>query len=154
VFSLGVVLYEMATGERPFRGDNEAALISSILRAAPRTPSAVRSGLPQGLDELAACCLEKDPGRRYSTAGELHTALRKLEEARGSGVAAPVRSSLQASVGRAYRTPLIGREEELAAAEARRARREAPRSRSVAVDAVSELREGRTRRRCGPFGRS
>jgi hypothetical protein len=114
VFSLGVVLYEMATGERPFRGDNEAALISSILRDAPRTPSAVRSGLPQGLDELVACCLEKDPGRRYSTAGELHTALRKLEEDRGSGLAARVRSSLGASVGKAYRTPLIGREEELA----------------------------------------
>ena len=68
LFSLGVVLYEMATGERPFRGDNSVSVLSSILqgRAALRSPSSSATS-PSDLSRLIRRCLEKDPGRRIQT---------------------------------------------------------------------------------------
>jgi eukaryotic-like serine/threonine-protein kinase len=78
IFSLGVVLYEMATGERPFRGETSADLISSILRDQPPPTHEVNRDLPRHLDRIVAHCLEKDPDRRFQTAKDLRNELQSL----------------------------------------------------------------------------
>jgi eukaryotic-like serine/threonine-protein kinase len=71
IFSLGVVLYEMATGQRPFRGQSYAELASSILRDNPSLVTEVRPGLPADLAQIVRCCLEKDPKSRIQTARDI-----------------------------------------------------------------------------------
>jgi eukaryotic-like serine/threonine-protein kinase len=97
IFSLGVILYELATGQRPFRGDSSAELLSSILRDTPRPPGELRPGLPTGLDRLIGRCLEKDRDRRYATAHDLAMDLGELQRDPTSptkpAAAAPFRTS-------------------------------------------------------------
>jgi serine/threonine protein kinase/Tfp pilus assembly protein PilF len=79
IFSLGVILYEMASGQRPFQGNSSAELLSSILRDTPRPPGELRPGLPAGLDRLIGRCLEKDRDQRYATAHDLALDLGNLQ---------------------------------------------------------------------------
>jgi len=81
LFALGVVMYEMATGTRPFRGNNPLELISSILHDAPRPVTEMRRGLPVRLERVIDRCLRKDSARRFQSALELHES---LEELRGT----------------------------------------------------------------------
>ncbi|HUF78189.1 MAG TPA: protein kinase, partial [Thermoanaerobaculia bacterium] len=85
IFSLGVVLYEMATGERPFAGETSADLISSILRDMPPPPAESNRRLPRHLDRIVAHCLEKDPDRRFQTAKDLRNELQSLRQEIESG---------------------------------------------------------------------
>ncbi|MCU0242562.1 MAG: protein kinase [Vicinamibacteria bacterium] len=78
VFSLGIIIYELLTGQRPFQGGNLAELISSILRDAPRSISTLRPQTPPALKLIIKRCLEKAPKDRFQSAGELHAALRAL----------------------------------------------------------------------------
>ena len=78
IFSLGVVLYEMATGRRPFTGDSSPALISSILRDAPLPVSGSRPDLPEPLGGVLSRCLDKDPRQRYQSALDVRHALEDL----------------------------------------------------------------------------
>ena len=71
IFSLGVLFYEMATGERPFQGDTSPALMSSILKDVPQPIVDVRHDLPRHLGRILNRCLEKDPQHRYSSATEV-----------------------------------------------------------------------------------
>jgi serine/threonine protein kinase/Flp pilus assembly protein TadD len=80
IFSLGIILYEMATGERPFRGETSADLISSILRDSPRPVTKIKVDLPNHLGRIVGRCLEKEPGRRYQTALDLRGELEHLRE--------------------------------------------------------------------------
>jgi serine/threonine protein kinase/Flp pilus assembly protein TadD len=80
IFSLGIILYELATGQRPFRGDTSADLISSILRDSPRAVTQVKVDLPNHLGRIVSRCLEKEPARRYQTASELRGELEHLQE--------------------------------------------------------------------------
>jgi TolB-like protein/Tfp pilus assembly protein PilF/tRNA A-37 threonylcarbamoyl transferase component Bud32 len=91
IFSLGVVLYEMATGGRPFSGDSSPALMSSILRDEPKPLSRLRPEMPDGLSRLVGRCLEKRPGDRIQTASEILAELKALCRAHesGAGVSAP-----------------------------------------------------------------
>ena len=73
IFSLGVLLYEMTTGERPFRGASPAALVSSILRDEPQLPT--RPDISPSISSVIADCLQKDPARRVQTARDFRTAL-------------------------------------------------------------------------------
>lgn len=66
VFSLGVVLYELLTAERPFRGSTFQDIIASILRDDPRPPSAIAHEVPPWVDSLVLRCLEKDPAARFA----------------------------------------------------------------------------------------
>ncbi|HJY89614.1 MAG TPA: serine/threonine-protein kinase, partial [Candidatus Acidoferrum sp.] len=72
IWSLGVLLYEMATGRRPFRGNTAYELSAAILRE--RAP-AITPPLPPALQGVIDKCLDKDPGQRYQSAGEVHAAL-------------------------------------------------------------------------------
>ena len=77
IFSLGVVLYEMATGRRPFREQSSAALCAQILRDAPSAVTDVRAELPDELSRVVQRCLEKDPQRRIQTARDVRNQLRE-----------------------------------------------------------------------------
>jgi pimeloyl-ACP methyl ester carboxylesterase len=76
IFSLGVVLHEMATGERPFKGESSASLIAAILTESPAEAASLRSELPPDFGRIISKCLEKDPEKRYRSSGELVEALR------------------------------------------------------------------------------
>ncbi|MCG6927582.1 MAG: protein kinase [Acidobacteria bacterium] len=78
VFSLGAILYELATGERPFRGETSADLISSILRDRPRELTELRADIPDHLGRIVRRCLDKDPARRYQTGRDLQIELEDL----------------------------------------------------------------------------
>jgi serine/threonine-protein kinase len=78
VYAAGVVLYEMATGRRPFDQRLPSALTDDILHAIPSPPSALRPQLSPKLEEIILKCLEKDPENRYQSAKELTVDLRRL----------------------------------------------------------------------------
>src|SRR5215471_9644469 len=80
IFSFGAVLYEMATGERAFRGDSKLSTLSAVLRDNPAPPSQVAAGVPRELDRIIARCLRKDPARRFQDMPDLIVALEELKE--------------------------------------------------------------------------
>ena len=90
IFSLGVMLYEMATGRRPFQGETPPALISSILKDSPTPVTEERPELPHHLGWVISRCLEKDPERRYQTAKDVRNELEALKKEVESGVTVPV----------------------------------------------------------------
>jgi tetratricopeptide (TPR) repeat protein len=71
LFSLGVVLYEMATGALPFPGDRTAEVFDSILKRIPPAPSTLKPDVPAELDRVILKCLEKDRNLRYQQASEI-----------------------------------------------------------------------------------
>ncbi|MGH9869057.1 MAG: protein kinase domain-containing protein [Candidatus Polarisedimenticolia bacterium] len=91
VFSLGVVLYEMATGRRPFGGASPAETMSSILRDAPRPVTDARPDAPRHLARIIDHCLEKEPDARIQTARDVRNELRSLRKETESAAAASAR---------------------------------------------------------------
>ena len=85
VFSLGAVLYEMATGQRPFVGRTSAELTSSILRDTPKPVTELRAELPTGLQRIVERCLVKELRERYSSAVELREAVERLRRDLSTG---------------------------------------------------------------------
>ena len=77
MYSLGVVLYELLTGKRPFLADNLEALLDKIIKLDPLPPSAVRSDLPKALDIVVLRAMQKRPEQRYPTWSEFALELSK-----------------------------------------------------------------------------
>ena len=92
VFSLGIVLYEMLTGDRPFRGENSVSMLSAILKDSPASVTDLKAGVSPELSRLIRRCLEKDPGRRIQTARDLRNELQELKDERRVSPARPVAS--------------------------------------------------------------
>ena len=109
LFALGILLYELTTGRRPFEGATLGLVSSAILRDTPRSLSSVRADAPTDLDRVVARCLEKEPRARIQTARDVSNELRRA--AMTKDVAATILKAPPTPS-----TPLLGREEALEAA--------------------------------------
>jgi tetratricopeptide (TPR) repeat protein/predicted Ser/Thr protein kinase len=97
LFSLGAVLYEMATGTLPFRGESTGVIFESILNRIPVPVVRLNLDVPPDLERIIAKCLEKDRNLRYQHASEIRTDLQRLKRDTESGrAAAMARIGLQA----------------------------------------------------------
>jgi len=79
LFSLGAVIYEMATGLRSFDGESTATILRAVLQKEPVPPSTLNPKLPPGLDEIVGQALAKERDKRHSNAAEIRTALEQLK---------------------------------------------------------------------------
>src|SRR5438270_7806196 len=98
IFSMGVVLHEMATGRRPFEGSSSAELVSAILRDTPSSITDMRPDLPGDLARIVRRCLEKDPRHRLQTARDVNNEFRDLARLISSHI--PVPNSISRAAAR------------------------------------------------------
>ena len=105
VFSLGILLFEMATGDRPFKGDTNMSVLSAIIKDTPSSVTELRQDLPRDVGRIIRRCLAKDPDDRYQTAKDLRNNLRSLKEDLDSGVATRAATSTQVTPAAGLQAP-------------------------------------------------
>lgn len=77
IYSVGVMLYEMLTGEKPFDGENPVSIALKHMQATPKRITEINSAIPEGLEEITIKAMQKEPSKRYQTAGEM---IKDIEE--------------------------------------------------------------------------
>jgi Tol biopolymer transport system component len=105
IFSLGTILFEMATGVRPFQGETTMSTIGSILKEEPSSITELRPTLPRHAGRILRRCLAKNPDRRYQTSLDLRNELEELKQEIDSGVHATGPDS--ATPSRGSRVPML-----------------------------------------------
>src|SRR4030043_343388 len=80
IYSLGIILYEMATGRVPFEGETALSVAIKHKTEIPKDPKSLNPHIPDDLNRLILKCLEKDKGKRYQTAAEVEAELEKIEK--------------------------------------------------------------------------
>jgi two-component system LytT family response regulator len=98
IFSLGAVLYEMATGRPPFGGESPSEVIARLLREQPEAIARFNYELPADLERIIRKCLEKDAGRRYQSARELRVDLEGVMREAAPAAEAPVGGRLRVAI--------------------------------------------------------
>jgi Tol biopolymer transport system component len=91
IFALGVILFEMLSGERPFRGDSAGEIMASIVRDDPPDLSVTNRSISPGLERIVRHCLEKNPERRFQSARDLAFDLEAISGLSGSAAPAVMR---------------------------------------------------------------
>ena len=99
IFAFGGIVYEMATGRRPFAGESQASLIAAILDREPEPISGNQPLTPPGLERLVRKCLAKDPDGRWQAASDIADELRWLSTGGGSAAVSPVSASRKRRLG-------------------------------------------------------
>jgi serine/threonine protein kinase len=108
LFSLGIVLYEMGTGRRPFEGSTTMAVLNEIINKTPAPPGALNPEFPVALEPVLRKSLEKDRELRYQTAGDLVSDLKRLRRDAESGEnAATVTAGLPSQLSARRSSPTI-----------------------------------------------
>jgi serine/threonine protein kinase/tetratricopeptide (TPR) repeat protein len=109
IFSMGTILYELATGERPFQGDTNVSTANSIIQDTPPYVTELKKSLPRHLGRILNHCLEKDPEKRFQTMKDLRNELEELKVEVDSGELDPVQAhALPRRVSRRWLLPLVG----------------------------------------------
>jgi serine/threonine protein kinase len=92
IFALGIIFYEMLTGDRPFKGDTSARLLASILTDNPPSVLTARRDLPEELHRIVRICLQKEPGHRFQSAVDVRNQMQDLlQEMRWGSASTPAR---------------------------------------------------------------
>lgn len=87
LYSVGVSLYEMVTGQRPFQADSDFSVMAAHLQQQPKPPLELRSDLPEGLNEIILIAMSKDPGQRFQSAAAFRAALKNVRASFPAAVA-------------------------------------------------------------------
>src|SRR6202163_524460 len=95
IFSFGVVLFEMATGKKPFTGTNVVTTLHAVMNSKPASPRSINPEVPPELETIIGKAMEKDRNQRYRNAAEMRTALAQLKK----GTEPLLRSGLRQTIG-------------------------------------------------------
>src|SRR4029450_13075562 len=107
VFAFGVMLYEMASGVRPFQGETATSTIAKILEAEPRRLGMLRHGSPPDLERIVRRCLEKQPSDRFNDTRDLVAELKALQKSIASGQTSEISAATIAPNGKQKWLPIV-----------------------------------------------